>query len=135
MKAASVAIAILISQVVCAQKIESIHFNLYTDSLKKGFYNYINIDGKTTDGRWLPLTSKEIKLTTSGGEFDGNDLFIDSTYSIDSVKIKAELISDPRISKEVVIYIRKRGFSEILKTEDEIINSTRKQKTKVKKGD
>jgi hypothetical protein len=28
-----------------AQKVESIYVNLYTDSLKKGTYNYINIEG------------------------------------------------------------------------------------------
>ena len=37
-----------------AQKVDSIFFHLYTDSLKKGQYNYINIDGKLSDGRWMP---------------------------------------------------------------------------------
>ena len=35
---------ILITTFAKAQKIESIHINLYTDSLKKGTYNYINVD-------------------------------------------------------------------------------------------
>ena len=38
-----------------AQKIDSIYFHLYTDSLKKGTHNYINIDGKTSDGKWMQV--------------------------------------------------------------------------------
>lgn len=45
---------------VSAQKIDSIYFHLYTDSLKKGFYNYINVDGKMSDGSWTPLDSTQI---------------------------------------------------------------------------
>jgi hypothetical protein len=33
-----------------AQKVDSIFFHPYTDSLKKGTYNYINVDGKLSDG-------------------------------------------------------------------------------------
>jgi len=34
-----------------AQKVENIYVNLYTDSLKKGTFNYINIDGKLSNGK------------------------------------------------------------------------------------
>ena len=113
-----------------AQKVESIHFNLYTDSLKKGFYNYINVDVKMADGMWLPLTDKEITLSSNCGQFKGNDLFIDSAYLAETVTVKAVLKSNPQVWKEVTIYIRKRGF-EPLQTEDEILN---KSKQKNKKG-
>src|SRR5687767_5994567 len=99
-----------------AQKIESIHFNLYTDSLKKGFYNYINVDGKMTTGECLPLDSATIQFTANAGRFKGNDLFIDSSYMSDSIKVRAVLKSNPALWKEVVIYIRKRGFDEPLKS-------------------
>ena len=52
-----------------AQKIESIYFHLYTDSLKKGFYNYINVDGKCTDGTWLPLDTTQVQLSANTGYF------------------------------------------------------------------
>ena len=55
-----------------AQKVDSIFFHLYTDSLKKGTYNYINVDGKLDNGRWLPLTAKEIDFTATAGNFEGN---------------------------------------------------------------
>lgn len=105
-----------------AQEIESIMFNLYTDSLKKGFYNYISVDGKFADGRWLPLDSSHLRFTANTGYFKGNDLFIDSSYRYDSVIVKAVLRSNPKVWKEVIIYIRKRGFTEPLKTTEEILN-------------
>jgi hypothetical protein len=115
-----------------AQKIESIHFNLYTDSLKKGFYNYINVDGKTTTGEWLPLDSTIIRFSSNAGRFNGNDLFIDSSYTADSIKVRAVVKSNPALCKEVIIYIRKRGFDEPLRSSDEILNDIRNNSRKKK---
>ena len=104
------------------QRIDSIYFNLYTDSLKKGFYNYINVDGKLSDGSWMPLDSNHVMLSSDGGPITGNDLFIDSSYMGDKVRVKARLRSNPKIWKEVTIYIRKRGFDEPLPTNAEILS-------------
>lgn len=116
-----------------AQKIESIAFNLYTDSLKKGFYNYISVDGLYNDGRWQPLDSSTIIFTANAGYFKGNDLFIDSSYAKDSIVVRASLRSNPTISKEVIIYIRKRPFNEPLKTNEEVLDEIRKPR-KAKKS-
>ncbi len=124
---------IIIHRGSSAQKIEAIYFNLYTDSLKKGFYNYINIDGKTKDDTWLPLDSTHIIFTANTGHFKGNDIFIDSSYKGDSIKVKATLRSNPAIWKEVTIYIRKRGFDEPLKTDIEVLKEYRKPSEKSKK--
>jgi hypothetical protein len=123
---------ILIGGVVAAQKVDSIYFNLYTDSLKKGFYNYISVDGKLSDGSWLPLDSTQIRFLSDGGYFKGNDLFIDSSYSGETVRVKAVLRANPKVWKETVIYIRKRGFTEPLKTNDEILDELRKKSRKSK---
>ena len=117
-----------------AQKVEHITFNLYTDSLKKGFYNYISVDGRLSDGNWLPLDSSHLVFSASTGFFKGNDLFIDSTYRFDSVKIKVALRNNPSIWKETVIYIRKRGFDEPLKTAEEIMNEPPRRQRKGKQG-
>lgn len=105
-----------------AQKIDSIFFNLYTDSLKKGVHNYINVDGKTTDGRWRPLTAKELNFSTSTGRFEGNSLIIDTSFSGEKVVVTAVLKANPAIKKETVIYIKKLANTEVLKTTDEILN-------------
>ncbi|TAH01198.1 MAG: hypothetical protein EAZ16_12215, partial [Sphingobacteriales bacterium] len=90
-----------------AQKVDSIFFNLYTDSLKKGVHNYINIDGKLSNGRWMPLTTKELNFSASAGSFDGNSLVIDTSFSGEKVLVTAVLKANPSIKKETVIYIKK----------------------------
>lgn len=118
------------AQCASGQKVDSIFFHLYTDSLKKGFYNYINVDGKTSDGRWLPLTATDIDFSTGRDtnlRFQNNDLFIDSAYKNETVIVKATLKSNPKIWKEITIYIRKRGFDEPLKTNKEILGEIGRQ--------
>jgi hypothetical protein len=121
-------------QTLSAQKIESIHFHLYTDSLIKGFYNYINVDGKTTDGIWMPLDSSHILFTSNTGYFKGNDLFIDSSYIADSIVVKAVLKSNPKLWKETTIYIRKRGFDELLNTNEELLEEMQNKQRKKKRN-
>ena len=112
------------------QKIESIYFNLYTDSLKKGFYNYISVDGKDNKGQWQPLDSSTILFTCNTGYFKGNDLFIDSSYTGETVTVKAILKHNPALWKETTIYIRKRPFTEPLKTNEEVLSEMREKRKK-----
>ena len=105
-----------------AQQIDSIFFNLYTDSLKKGTYNYINVDGRYSSGRILPLTDKELRFTASGGKFHRNSLYIDSAFRDEKLKVRATLISNPAIWKEIVIYLKKHENNEKLKTLEEVLN-------------
>lgn len=105
-----------------AQKIDSIYVHLYTDSLKKGTYNYINIDGKLADGSYLPLDSTQLLFTSSDGKFYGNSLFIDQNFSKEKVTIKAILRSDPDLFKQFDIYIKKIPDPQKLKTLDEILD-------------
>ena len=123
---------VLAANAVSAQKVDSIYFHLYTDSLKKGFYNYINIDGKLSNGEWVPLDTTTIRLISDGGFFKGNDLFIDSSYKEETVRIKAILKSNPHVWKETIIYIRKRGFDEPLKTNEEILSEMQGKRKKGK---
>ena len=105
-----------------AQRVDSIYFNLYTDSLKKGVHNYINVDGKLSDGKWRPLTAKEIRFSASAGKFEGNSLVLDTAFKEEKVTVKAVLISNPAITKEITIYIKKGESAVRVKTMDEIMN-------------
>jgi hypothetical protein len=78
---------VLCSLVTKAQKVESIHANLYTDSLKKGTLNYINIDGKLSNGRYIPLDSTDLIFWSSAGKFSGNNLWIDRDLKATKVDI------------------------------------------------
>lgn len=113
-----------------AQKVDSIFFHLYTDSLKKGTHNYINVDGKLSNGNWLPLTNKEIDFTTSYGKFEGNSLIIDTAYKGEKVTVKAVLKNNTAIWKEVNIYIKKVEIVERLRTVDEILNTPSPRKSR-----
>src|SRR3954470_19864858 len=114
-----------------AQQVDSIFFNLYTDSLKKGTYNYINVDGKMSNGRWIPLTGKEIIFTSTAGKFDNNSLILDKDFKEEKVTVKAVLRADTTIAKSVTIYIKKKEDNEKLRTEEEILRDMQ-QKPKPK---
>lgn len=111
-----------------AQKIDSIYVNLYTDSLKKGTYNYINIDGRLSNGRYLPLDNNDLTFTTSAGEFKGNSLWINKDCKEDKISIKVILKSNPLLHKEFDIYIKQLPDNEKLKTKEEILNEMKKSK-------
>ena len=115
------------TQYTKAQKVDSIFFNLYTDSLKKGTYNYINVDGKLSDGRWMPLMAKEIQFTATAGIFDGNSLVLDKDFKEEKVTVTATLKTNPSISKSVTIYIKRNPDNEKLKTTEEILREMEEQ--------
>jgi hypothetical protein len=113
-----------------AQKIDSIYVHLYTDSLKKGTYNYINIDGKLSDGRLVPLDTTDLLFSSSDGKFYGNSLYIDPDFSKEKVNIKAVVKSNPTMYKQFDIYIKKIPNPTHLKTLDEIMNEPKNSRKK-----
>ena len=117
-----------------AQKIDSIYFHLYTESLKKGTHNYINVDAKLSDGKWKPLSAKEITFTSSYGTFEGNELVLPDKPIVDKLTIKAVLKSDPSLWKEMTVWIKKKPDDELLPTAEEILKS-KPQKTGKSKRD
>ena len=118
-----------------AQNIDSIYVNLYTDSLKKGTYNYINIDGLLSNGRYLPLDSTQLIFSASAGKFSGNSLWLDPNFTAEKVSVKVILRSNPAIYKEFEIYFKKKPDNEKLKTADEIMDEMRGgRKSKRSKG-
>ncbi len=109
---------------IFSQKVDSIYFHLYTDSLKKGQHNYINVDGKLSDGHWLPLTSKEVSFSCSEAKFEGNELIIPIDFKKEKVTVKAVLKSNQSIGIEKIIWIKKKPDDELLPTKEEVINRT-----------
>ncbi len=128
MKQLLLIISLLTGNFAKAQKIDSIYVNLYTDSLKKGTYNYINIDGRLSNGSYLPLDNNDLTFTTSAGEFKGNSLWINKDCKENKVSIKVILKSNPLLHKEFDIYIKQLPDNEKLKTTEEILNEIKKPK-------
>jgi hypothetical protein len=137
MKSRRLSISIFFSflMLLCkAQKVDSIYFHLYTDSLKKGTHNYINVDGKLSNGKWMPLTNKEIIFSTTYGTFEGNELVLPLNVTEEKVTVKAILRDKQSTWKEITIWIKKKPDNEILPTKDEILNNkSKKSKTNPKK--
>jgi hypothetical protein len=115
-----------------AQKIEKIFVNLYTDSLKKGTHNYINIDGQLSNGRYLPLDSTKILFTCAQAKFSGNSIIIPANFTEEKVTIKTTLKSDPSIFKEFDVYIKKMEDPP-LKATNEVMAEIKTSKKKKKK--
>lgn len=121
---------ILICAFAKGQKIENIFINLYTDSLKKGTYNYINVDGLLSNGKYIPLDSTQIIFWSTDGKFSGNNLWLDKNFYNDQVLIKVILRGNPKLTKEFTMFVKKKPDDEILKTEEEMLNG---MKTKAKR--
>lgn len=102
-------------------KIDTLFFNLYTDSLKKGTNNYINVDGKTAEGRWIPLTANELIFSASACKFEGNELVIPHDFSQPSITVKVQLRSNPAVIKEITIWIKKLPDPENLPSKGDVL--------------
>jgi hypothetical protein len=109
-----------------AQSIESIHFNLYTDSLKKGTYNYINVDGKLSNGRYLPLDSTQLIFSSSDGYFSGNSLWIEPGFSGKKIIVTVTLRAKPATTKTMDIWIKQLPDGP-LKTSEQLMKEMRQQ--------
>lgn len=112
-----------------SQKVDSIYFHLYTDSLKKGQHNYINVDGKMSNGRWMPLSSKDIQFSCSSAEFSGNELIIPENFKPEKVTVKAILKSNPAVWLERTIWIKTKPDGD-LPTQDDIMRGMQKKRNK-----
>ncbi|MBL0234532.1 MAG: hypothetical protein IPQ08_12810 [Chitinophagaceae bacterium] len=110
------------------QQVDSIYFHLYTDSLKKGQHNYINVDGKLSNGKWLPLTEKEVSFSCKEAVFTGNELIIPENFSLSSVTITATLKRNTAIKIERTIWIKQRPDPPLPAADDPSDKSFRKNR-------
>ncbi len=97
---------IFLATTLRAQKVDSIYFHLYTDSLKKGQHNYINVDGKLSNGRWLPMTAREVEFSCATARFEGNELIIPTDFKEKTVTITVTLKANRNLVIEKKIWIK-----------------------------
>ncbi len=127
-------IVFILAAFVCkAQRIDSIYVNLYTDSLKKGTYNYINVDGLLSNGNYIPLDSTQLIFTSSHGKFVGNSLWIDRDIKCQKVAIQITLKTDRTQQKNFVMFIKIKE-DELLKTEKELLDEMKQKRKSEKKN-
>ena len=114
------------ANVTKAQSIDSIYINLYTDSLKKGTYNYINVDGQLSNGRYLPLDSTHIIFTASVGCFLGNSLWVDADFKGKKIAVTVKLRTKPATTKTIDIWIKQLPDAP-LKTYEQLMKEMQQQ--------
>jgi hypothetical protein len=115
---------------VKAQQVDSIYIHLYTDSLKKGTYNYINIDGRLANGSYLPLDSTMIEFKSSAGKFYGNSLLVDTGFTAEKIRIEVTLKQNPALTKTFWMPVKTMPDNEVLKTPDELLKTLQTKKKK-----
>ena len=121
---------LVIGFIAKSQTVDSIYVNLYTDSLKKGTYNYINVDGRLTNGKYLPLDSTQIIFKSSHGKFSGNSLWLEPDCMIKSINILVCLRNKPMQEHKFTMYVKTKPDDEQLKTAEEIMYGDKKKKKK-----
>ena len=121
-----------------AQKIDSLFFNLYTDSLKKGSWNYINVDAKLSNGTFIPLTTDQLNFKVSNGKLQGNSVWIEWDFKFEYVIVEVELKKDPSIKRSITIWLKKVDHQLNAPVNDSLLqqinNRTKTKPTKKKKG-
>lgn len=117
-----------------AQVSDSIYVHLYTDSLKKGSFNYISIDGKLPDGRFTPLDSSELEFTSTAGTFYGNSLHVPVNCEEEKIDITVRLKRNRDVSRIITLYIKKASDTGPIPTEEEFYRNSRKKRRAAKKS-
>jgi hypothetical protein len=120
-------------QAAFGQQVDSIYFHLYTDSLKRNIYNYISVDGKLKDGRYIPLDTKQLVFESNAGKWSGNSIYFDSGFTAPSVNITVYMKDKPQVKKTLTLFFRTYIPVEVLKSEKELLDEW-KNKPKKKKG-
>ncbi len=116
-----------------AQKVDSIYFNLYTDSLKKGSWNYINVEGKLSNGKYLPLTAQQLIISTSSGKLEGNSIWLDWEFKPEIVSIEVKLKENPTVTKRIEIWVKKHDLQLNAPVQDSLLQKINNRQKKVKK--
>lgn len=110
-----------------AQQSDSLYFNLYTDSLKKGTWNYINVEYKYAQGHVVPLTAPKVELKSDRGIWDGNSLWIDWQFPFPYVEVEARYKSHSFLSRKQIIWIRQHDEPMQPNQTDSLLNQLNKQ--------
>lgn len=93
-------------------------------------YNYINVEGKFSDGRIRPLDSTQLSFISSYGKFSGNTLWL--PFDVTEEKINITVVLKQNANKAIykTIYVKKKTDDAQLKTVDEILTNPPKTKSR-----
>lgn len=112
--------------------IKDFYFHLYTDSLKKEVYNYINVDALLSNGNYWPLDTNYVLLRSTAGAWHGNSLLLGKDSLPDSVVVSATLRTRPALTKSVTIFVKKIPNPDTLPSEKEVLERINQERRRNK---
>lgn len=86
--------------------LESIRFNHYADSLKRGIRFYLNVEGSFSSGKIYPLDTAAVKFTASAGKLLGQDLLLNTGDATRTITVTATNKNDPSMSISSTIPVK-----------------------------
>lgn len=115
-----------------AQSIVDIRFNLYADSVKTTIDNYINVEAKLSDGRFIPLTSENIIFKSDYGYWEGNSLVLSKEKNIFKVNISAQLRDNPSKNISTTVYVQQYPDAGAFLSEENFMKNQRNRQQPVR---
>lgn len=88
--------------------VETLHFNLYTDSLKRDNPYYLNVEGRFSNGRILPLDTSMVAFRKQGGgSLAGNVLTVtQQDTATRTIEVMCWLKADPGRGDRAMIPVK-----------------------------
>src|SRR5690625_4511149 len=107
--------------------LQQIHFNLYTDSIKKQVPYYLNVEGTFSNGKVYPLDTERIHFSGSAGRIENNVLEYSGRDSAKEIGVRAVFKLDSAINAQVVIPVKTYIEEVRLPTEKELLQRWKKK--------
>jgi hypothetical protein len=117
-----------------SQVVDSIFFNLYTDSLKKGSWNYISVDAKLSNGKYIPLSNQQLIITTTAGKLEGNSVWLNWDFNAEHITVQVQLKENPSIKQQKTIWVKKHDLQLEAPVKDSLLQQLNNRNKKTNSG-
>jgi len=88
-------------------KLESLRFQLYTDSIKPILNYYVNVEGVFSSGKIFPLGPEQVRLSSDVGFVTGMEWKAPKIIDFEKVLFSAVSLTDSSIKAEKTVYLKK----------------------------
>ena len=110
-------------------KFAAIHFNLYSDSLKRDIEYDLNVQGIFNNGKSYPLDTTSIIYKASAGRLISNNLWLSlQDTAVHFIKVKAIYKLNPALADSVIIPVKRLTDNAPLPSEESILRKYKKKK-------